>query len=68
MVEPEVQRVADLLRGQGVSILHAKRTLMRRFPMLEATEALQALDYIPEPGLWIYKKMPSTVFGEGTSI
>lgn len=42
--------------------------MLARFPHLEHTEALVALEYIPEPGLWVYKKEDGSVFGEGTAI
>lgn len=60
--------MAARLRAQGTSTLWAKRTLLARFPHLEHTEALVALEYIPEPGLWVYKKEDGSVFGEGTAI
>lgn len=48
----EVKVVAGALRAQGKSTLWATRSLMRRFPSLERGEALAALEYVPEAGLW----------------
>jgi len=52
VMDEEVRRVAAALRSQGLSTLRAKRRLMRMFPSLESDQALAALEYVPESGLW----------------
>lgn len=51
-MDDKVRATAMRLKAEGMSTLWATRYLMKRFPDLERCEALAALDYVPESGLW----------------
>lgn len=52
MVTDEVRAYAAVLKAAGLSELRAVRRLKARFPTMETCHALEALEHVPEPGLW----------------